>query len=196
MAGISRILAVIALTVCLLAACQTDSPQEPGDKPQMPADMPDDFHVRYDYFGQAVSPKYHYDYFILLDRVSQDTISFHPDYMESNPPIWIETFDAADEALEDLWDLMVDEDLFRDSWARTPDTLFGAWTRILQVTAADEHYTVPKWVQDTTSANAVYRRIDSLVPAAVWDSLWVWRERYIADTTQVGGGVGGELKDQ
>jgi hypothetical protein len=169
----------------LLAACQTGPSSSPPPPPTWPEDMPSDYHVRSDYYGQAVSPVYHYDYFIVLDPATTDTISFHPDYMESSPPVWIETFDASTADLEDLWDLMMEEDLFRDSWTRSPDTLFGAWTRTMRITASGGYYTVPEWIQDTTSANRVYRRVDGLVPDAIWDSLWAWRERYIAgDTTK------------
>ena len=168
-----------------MATCNTQMPPTPPPPPtELPEDMPPDFHVRSEYCGQAVSPVYHYDYFIVLDPSTTDTISFHPDYMESNPPVWVETFDAVEVDLESLWDLMVMEDIFREDWLLIADTLVGAWTRTLQITADDGYYTVPRWVQDTTSANSVYRRIDSLVPAAVWDSLWAWRERYISgDTT-------------
>ncbi len=172
------------LLSCLMAACNNQPPSEPP--PTLPEDMPDDFYVRSDYFGQAVAPVYHFDYFIILDPSRTDTISFHPDYIESNPPVWIETFDATDGDLEDLWDLMIDEDLFRDDWARSADTLFGAWTRTLEVKAENEYYTIPKWVQDTTAANSVYRRVGSLVPDSVWDSLWTWRDRYISGDTTAG----------
>jgi hypothetical protein len=174
----------LVFCILILAACTTNPPSSPPPPPTLPEDMPSDFHVRSDYFGQAVSPVYHYDYFIVLDPSTTDTISFHPDYTESSPPVWIETFDASAADLENLWDLMMDEDLFRDYWVRSPDTLYGAWTRTLQITAEGGYYTVPKWIQDTTSANPVYRRVDDLVPDAVWDSLWAWRDRYISgDTT-------------
>ena len=79
---------------------------------------------------------------------------------------------------------MVSEDIFLNDRLRSPDTLFGDWTRILQVTASEGQDTVPEWIQDTTSANPVYRRVDSLVPDAVRDCLWTWRGRYISgDTT-------------
>jgi|GEM_PF-1684236 len=179
-----RIIIGFALLGTIVAACQTAPPSTSPEPPDIPEDMPDDFHVRSEYYGQAVSPVYHYDYFIILAPAGTDTISFHPDYMESNPPVWIEAFDATDVQLESLWDLMVTEDIFRSDWIRSPDTLYGAWTRLLYVTAQQRSYTVPQWIQDTTSANAVYDRIDSLVPAAVWDSLWTWRDRYISgDTT-------------
>ena len=173
----------LAISVALLAACNTVPPESSPPPPALPDDMPSDYSVRSDYFGQAVSPVYHYDYFIVLDPEATDTISFHPDYMESSPPVWIETFDVSTAALEDLWNLMVEEDLFRDTWDRSSDTLFGAWTRTMQVTASGGQYTVPSWIQDTTSANPVYRHVDDLVPDTIWDSLWAWRDRYISGDT-------------
>jgi hypothetical protein len=185
MLTILRIIIIFVLAGGLMAACNTwVPPTPPPPPPDLPEDMPPDFHVRSEYYGQAVSPVYHYDYFIVLDPSTADTISFHPDYMDSNPPVWVETFDAAEGDLENLWDLMVMEDIFREDWSLIADTMVGAWTRTLQITADDGYYNVPRWVQDTTSANSVYYRIDSLVPAAVWDSLWAWRELYISgDTT-------------
>jgi hypothetical protein len=181
-----RFMIGIGLLGMLMTACNAPQPSTPEEPEGLPEDMPADFHVRSEYFGQAVSPVYHYDYFIVLHPAGTDTISFHPDYMESNPPVWIETFAAGSDDLENLWDLMVSEDIFRDDWVRSADTLFGAWTRMLHVTAENRSYTVPTWVQDTTAAHAVYRRIDAIVPAAVWDSLWTWRERYISgDTTAI-----------
>lgn len=175
-----------AFLLCLAVACNVSQPHDPRPPPEVPEDMPDDFHVRSEYFGQAVAPVYHYDYLIVLDPTTTDTISFHPDYIESNPPVWVETFTATAGDLEDLWDRMVDQNLFRDDWIRSQDTLFGAWTRTLQVTAENAYYTIPKWVRDTTSANAIYRHVDSLVPDAVWDSLWTWRQRYISGDTTSG----------
>jgi hypothetical protein len=176
---------VLALLIALMAACNTPPPEGPPPS-EMPEDMPADLHIRSDYFGQPVAPVYHYDYFIILDPATTDTISFHPDYMESNPPVWIETYNAADSDLEDLWDLMVNEDIFREEWSLRGDTLVGAWTRTLHIRAQGESYNVPPWIQDTTSANPVYRRVDALVPGAIWDSLWTWRERYISGDTTSG----------
>jgi hypothetical protein len=143
--------------------------------------MPDDFYVQSEFFGAAVAPPYHYDFYIVLDRALKDTISFHPGFVDSDPPVWVDTFEVADTEMESLYDLMRTNTIFRDYWTPAADTLVGSSTRALRVIASNRAFYVPVWVEDTAAVNPVFTTVDTLVPGEVWDTLWARRERYIED---------------
>lgn len=172
----STLFSIVACSGCLLFACA----QEAGGPKPMPGEMPGDFLVRSNYFGAPVSPPGHFDYSIVIDHTLPDSIRFSVGYGPDTLGVtaWLEIFDVIQSDLEDLYYLMLDKDVFRGLWERIEDPPVGASTRHLEILADSQRFTVPEWVEDRTSIAPVYSRIDSLVPAAVWDSLWARRDRY------------------
>ena len=164
-----------ALGLLMVSGCADENRCSGPDCP----DVPPDFHVRSDYFGASVSPPYHYDYCITLSSTGRDTISFHPGY--AGGPTWIETFDASPIALHRLYELMLERNIFRIMWVRIEDHLVGGESRRLMIVSNGHLFNVPPWVRDEEAIHPVYGAIDSLVPAAIWDDLWLRRERFIQD---------------
>jgi hypothetical protein len=150
-------------------------------KDRFAVEVPEDLRVRSDYFGATVSPIYQYDYFISLSASTLDTISFAIGSSGGDQPIWVEVFETPGQDLITLYDLMRINEIFRSSWDTLEDPPVGGSKRQMQGIAKGEAFSVPSHVVDTDSVDPVYAEIDSLVPSAVWDSLWARRDRYIRD---------------
>jgi hypothetical protein len=177
---VKRFLGTLAIVVCLAMACESGVPPEHRPR-RMPDNMPDDFCVRSNFFGATVTPKYHCDYYIVLDAAVTDTISFHPDYESSSPPVWTETFDSPRDSLESVYALMLENDIFRSSWEPMPNPPIGGSTRSLEVVGDNRSFYIPPQVNDASAVEPVFVKIDSLVPGEVWDTLWSRRDCYIED---------------
>lgn len=177
MIGKWKMVALPLIVVVLVAGCGDDDQCTCPDS----TDLPGNFAVLSEYFGQPVSPPHHYDYSVLVSYTSNDTITFSPDYAWSGAPIWTEVFNASTEDLEALYELMLENDIFRDSWAIVEEPPVGASSRRIEGIVGQVTFSVPEWVKDTKATRPVYAAIDSLVPRAVWDSLWARRDRYIRD---------------
>ncbi|MCK4415317.1 MAG: hypothetical protein KAY32_17420 [Candidatus Eisenbacteria sp.] len=168
---------IMTYSICSFLGCgeKTSCPRP------MPTAMPDDLHVEAVYSGATVSPPHHYSYTIELGQISPDSIRFAVDYgpYVLGETLWIESFDATQSDLERLYTRMYDNDIFRNNWDVFEDHPVGGSSRRLTIIAHSRQFAVPWWVRDESSVEPVYALIDSLVPAALWDSLWARRERHI-----------------
>ena len=177
MMTIWRLPCVILPVVLLVGGCGDDDPCLcPAPEPPLC-----EFHVLSEYVGPPVSPRYHYEYSISVDIASNDEITFYPTYRGDETPVWTEGFDAPQDDLRALYALMLANDIFRDSWEPEQEHPVGGPEQCLQGTVLGVDFYVPKWIEDRAAVSPVYSAIDSLVPEAVWDSLWARRGRFFAD---------------
>lgn len=146
----------------------------------MPQGLPEDFAVFYEYFGAALAPPYPYAYAISADRACSGEISFSPDCYSPDHPTWHMEFGVDLEALRILYKSMLENGVFRPTWETLEDPPEGANSQQMTVTACDRTYHVPMWVEDVDAVAGIYEAITSLVPSALWDTLMVWRDNYIA----------------
>jgi hypothetical protein len=172
-----RLLVLAAMAVvCLNTACG-----DQGGNPT-PVNIPADFSARHYFSAGSVAPKYYFTTYIAMNNVGYDTLSMSLgyDFETGERPTRTERFDASVGQMQDLYDAMVEHDIFRGSWQVLDEPPCGASSQALEVTADGRQYYVPPYVIDTESVTAVYLMIHGLPPEATWDSLWAWRDRYIA----------------
>ena len=169
--GSTRIL-VAAVLVLVVCGCGADGQ---GVGPVLHS-LPGVSYVRSDYSRGSVAPPDQYRYFIALSYGAADTISF-----ACGDTVWTELFDASARDLQDLNDLMIAKGIFRPFWEIMIPPPIGGASRWLRVRAGWKTYEIPPYVRDVAATSPVYARIDTLVPAMIWDSLWARRGRYIRD---------------
>ena len=184
--------------LCVLAACgQADRTADPAgelagvdcrpfyyhDDPFHPA--PGDFRAAYGFLtGTSMGPVDSYAYHIVINRDIGDTIYMELGVynVEADPVTRAEPFDVSLEEVNDLYGLMLEQDVFREYWELLPPDEWpcGAAGRSLEVQAGGQSYLVNGFIVDEGAVTPVYWRMVELVPDAIWEDLWAWRDEYVA----------------
>jgi hypothetical protein len=132
--------------------------------------------------GSSLGPTDQYHYAITVTRSGSGTIFMKLGFFAEDQISRTEPFSVSVRQLNDLFDLMVEQDIFREYWELLPPeewpTGGGGWS--LQVTADGEFYEAVTFVVDQEAVSPVRSAMRLLVPEALWDELWAWRDAYIA----------------
>jgi hypothetical protein len=188
--------AILLLAFCLVVACGE------ADRVTVPADhsadrdfqafyyhdrpfnrTPADFRAVYGFLtGTSLGPTHSYAYDIVINRDIADTIYMELGVFGNNIVSRAEAFDASTRQMNDLFELMLEQGLFRDYWEMLPPEEWpsGGPGRSIWVRASEEIYCVGGFIVDEDDVMPVYHRMAGLVPDGIWDELWAWRDEYIA----------------
>ena len=143
--------------------------------------LPGDFHLEYTWCDGAVPPPHYYEFRIGLDADGKGMIVFRPDYPAEQTPAWRESFSLAPLVVQELYGLMLEQDVLRQQWEPIPDEQapVGSELESLEVVAQGRHYRVPAVIVEAPRLAPVYARIRQLVPDALWEALMQRREDYM-----------------
>jgi hypothetical protein len=125
-------------------------------------------------------PPYHHEYTIRIGPGSQGEIIFHPDYLGQDTPVWTESFEVEEEALDALHALVAERVLGRE-FAKVEDGPVGGSLEWMSGTVAGEPFRVPAQIEEPERAEPVYAAIRELVPRDIWEDLLARREQYERD---------------
>jgi len=139
---------------------------------------PDNFRLIYHWRAGSMPPPYHYEYTIHLGPGSSGEIVFYPDYPAHEPPVWRETFSITSETLNQLYALMVSQEIFRPRWTVKENAPVGGSQDWLEVIAGERRYNVSAQAKKREQLTTVYRAIRDLVPTPIWDGLMARHEQF------------------
>ena len=139
---------------------------------------PKDFSIQYWWREGSLPPPNHYEYSIHLGPGFKGKIIFYPDYLMDKPPVWTETFNVDDKALDKLYELIVEKELFNKRWTEIEDPPVGGSLEWLEVVAHENHTIVPSAINESPVVNDVYSMISSLVPRQIWTKLTHQHDQY------------------
>jgi len=92
--------------------------------------------------------------------------------------VWTETFSVDDRALDELYTLIMERELFTKKWTEIEDPPVGSHLEWLEVVAYRDHILVPSVIEESEIVNDAYSMIRSLVPAWIWSKLMRQRDQY------------------
>ena len=144
--------------------------------------MPDDFSLSFDWNTGALPPKYHYAYVITIGPGAQGEFEYNSGYDSSGKSNrWIAPFTLSEDALEELYRYLKDQDIFRASW-KTGRGLIGGSTTSLIITAYGKEYQIPSISElegtDAIMVEAAMDEIRRYVPDSIWEEMNDRQTRY------------------
>jgi hypothetical protein len=144
---------------------------------------PDDFRVEYEWREGSLPPPYHYEYTVILEPSGQSEIVLIPDYPAADVPQWTETFKVAEQDLNDLYRVMVENGLLTRKWQQLDAAPIGGSNQTLLVTAQGKQIKVEDYLiaEQQVSAKVMYAALHALVPKEIWERLQARRVKYIQD---------------
>jgi hypothetical protein len=145
------------------------------------ASRPTDFSVVYAWQAGSMPPPYHHEFSIHIGPKAKGKIVFYPDYPSDTTPSWKETFSVADELLDELHRLIMEDDLARKKWPEDRLDTIGGSQDWMKITAAGETLIVPSRAGKDERVSSAYAFIRDLVPETIWTSLKSRRERYVRE---------------
>ncbi len=145
------------------------------------ASRPADFAVVYTWQAGSMPPPYHHEYSIHIGPQTECRIVFLPDYPSDATPRWKETFPVANEILDELHRLILENDLARKEWPEDQVNAIGGSQDWIKITADGDTTLVPSWASKDERVSSVYDFIRDLVPETIWTSLKSRRERYVRE---------------
>jgi hypothetical protein len=146
--------------------------------------QPRDFTLQYDWCAGSMPPPYHYEYTIRIGPGPQGEIVFYPDYPGQGTPVWMESFDVAEEPLDTLYALVAERMLDRE-WVEIHDRAVGGSLEWMSGTVDGRRFQVPSRVKEEEALKPVYAAVKALVPDAIWAKLRTQREQYERDYEEV-----------
>ena len=144
---------------------------------------PDDFSITYQWQEGSLPPPFHYEYRITLQPTGQGEVVMIPDYPSEQVPTWTETFTVQPVALDNLYQVMVDNGLFTHNWRAQENPPVGGSSQSMVVTAHGEQITIPAYVMPglETTVTEMYSAVTALVPPNAWATLDMQRQQYIQE---------------
>ena len=137
--------------------------------------IPDDFSLSLDWNTGALPPKYHYTYVITIGPGAQGEFEYIPGYDSSGySNQWITPFTLSEDALEELYTYLKNQDIFRASW-KTGRRLIGGSITSLIITAYGKEYQIPSISEledaDKLLVESAMDVICGYVPESVWEEM-------------------------
>jgi hypothetical protein len=144
--------------------------------------VPAGFSLVYSFDKGAVSPKYHYAYWIVLDVDLKGRIEYRPGYPADSPPQWIEEFPVTATDYVEIYSSLEQAKVFDTvKWSKHP-MIPGAPSESLQVTATKKIYSVPNLAgsadEEIEKLASAYKKINALVPEEVMQNLTKKQKTY------------------
>ena len=144
---------------------------------RMPAVTPEDFSVTYHWDNGSLPPPYHYELTVTIGARSEGRLTLQLGYSPEDEHPLTETFEVSDEQLDELYRVMVDQEVFTRRWTPDDDPPVGGEVEWIEAQAGGEEVRIPAYLEreaDQNAATAVYAAVRGLVP----DSLWDWVAEY------------------
>lgn len=129
--------------------------------------VPDDFKATYYWHGPPIVP--------IEGMLSQYNLNIEKGPVGSilfqyfNEQDREETFEITELELEDLYQLMLDKNMFRDTWDTLSKPPIGGWYDYMAIISNDTTYAIPTWPLDEGEVNIVEDAMKALVPEELWD---------------------------
>ena len=144
--------------------------------------VPDDFSLSFDWNTGALPPKYHYAYVITIGPGTQGEFEYSSGYDSSGKSNrWIAPFTLSEDALEELYRYLENQDIFRTSW-KTGRGLIGGSTTNLIITANGKEYQIPSISElkdtDKILVESAMDNIRGYVPESIWEEMNDRQTRY------------------
>lgn len=166
------------LTLALLSACgTTPTPIAPT---HLPAAMPGDFQLAYEWTSGAI--EHYYRYTLILSADTAGEISFMPNYPSAEPPVWVEQFSLDENLLPSYYETLYNAGIFNAPLSQAEEMPAGGHTSQMSVVAYGQSYEIPYNFDDPENQKTIYRlydEIESLIPQTIMDSFMAQRETYI-----------------
>jgi hypothetical protein len=167
-----------AMFLATVVGCSGSEPEsrELGARPQ-------DLTVDYQWREGSLPPPYHYEYTLSIAAEGQGEIVLTPDYPRTDVPEWTEEFQVSAKQLDDLYQVLVDNGLFTQTWRQQDSPPVGGSSQELIVTADGKRFTVEDYVvaDQQAAAQSMYDAVHALAPQEVWDRLDAKREQYMQE---------------
>ncbi len=142
---------------------------------------PPDLIVTYEYRAGTMPPPYHDEYTVVVGPGPQGKVLYSPNYPLDKTPTWTEVFSPTTAQVDELYALILKNNLLRDKWSELEMPPVGGSVEWATIQANGKTTTIPVALQASASqdAAAMYKFItDSLVPKAVWDSFETQRAEW------------------
>ena len=141
----------------------------------LPAQMPEDFSLSFDWNTGSLPPKYRYSYVITIGPGPQGEFEYILGYSGKDPSEQsIVDFSITEERMNELFQFLNTMDIFRSRWD-TGRELIGGSTTSLIITAFGKEYHVPSISElegaDKELIGNVMEKIRGYVPDDVWEEL-------------------------
>lgn len=106
-----------------------------------------------------------------------------PDYPAEDVPVWAETFSVEPAQLDALYQLLLDNGLFENSWQQETEPPVGGSSQSVAITAHGQEITIPAYAVEAQqeAANRIHAAIEALVPESIWAQLNAQKEQYIEE---------------
>lgn len=143
----------------------------------------EDFNVVYEWQEGSLPPPYHYEYTITVTPDGEGTIVMTPDYPAEGVPVWTETFALEPAHMDALYQLLVSNGLFHNSWQQESEPPVGGSSQSIVITAHGREITIPTFVSaaQQEAASRIHAAMEALVPETIWAQLNAQREQYIQE---------------
>ena len=148
----------------------------------LPDTLPVDFNLHYDWQEGSLAPPFHYEYSITLESDGRGELVMIPDYPGEDVPVWVEGFQVDADAMNELYQLMLERGVFTTDWRAQGDPPVGGSFQWLTVSAGGQTVEIPAFPIESQAeaAEAVSAAINRMVPQATWDKLDAQRDEYVA----------------
>jgi len=140
--------------------------------------IPDKFYLQYEWREGSMPPPHYYEFTIRINSNLNCEIVFLPDYPSHNPPVWKEPFKLVQADIDQLHRLMLEKDIFRESWAVEEKIAEGGSYDWMDVKTKDRQFRIHSAIRDREKIEAVYQYIKSLVPQKIWSDLHARRDKF------------------
>ena len=176
MKHLSNLLLMLFTVSCL--SCATSHPLTNEQNVR-----PDDFSVEYEWREGSLPPPYHYEYTVTIKSSGRGEIVLTPDYPSNDVPKWTEFFKIEEQALNDLYRVMVENGLATQKWRQLDAAPVGGSNQTLVVTAQGKRIKVEDYLvsEQQVSAKVMYAAVKALIPNEIWERLQTKRQQYMQE---------------
>ncbi len=124
----------------------------------------------------TISPEYYYYYRITVGPNLKGVFEYQPGYGEPPAPdIWKVDFEATRNQMDDLYQLIMENNLLRDQWETTDEIAEGGSYSSITIAANDSEYKIPGNTElkseDIKKTDKVSDYLRKMVPAYIWEEM-------------------------
>ena len=147
-----------------------------------PSSSPSDFALELSWNTGSLPPEYTTSYLMTIGPELQGTLEYQFGYGDKDEANQYSIdFQITQEQLEDLYQDLYDEDMFRSNWQEGEISAGGPGSSLI-LTAYGEQYHIPSLSElsgeDYTRVDAAIETIQGVVPAELWEEMQARQENY------------------
>jgi len=138
-------------------------------------EYPEDLIVKFYWDTGTLPPEYYYYYRIIIGPGLQGLFEYQPGYGEPPAPdVWRVNFTVSKDQLGYLYQLLVENNLFKDKWETTEMAVGGSVSSIA-ITANGREYKIPSNAElkkeDSIKIDIVSDYLRGIVPTYIWEEM-------------------------